>query len=78
MAELFGGFLGAMVAGIALIFGVLVLLFRSFFKPIAILVALPFSLAGAFVGLALGHVALNLPMLVGLLMLMGLCPSSMK
>lgn len=72
MAELFGGFIGAMVAGIALIFAVLVLLFRSFFKPVTILAALPLSLAGAFAGLVLGQAALNLPALIGLLMLMGL------
>jgi HAE1 family hydrophobic/amphiphilic exporter-1 len=72
MAELFGGFIGAMIAGVALIFAVLVLLFRSFFKPITILVALPLSLIGAFAGLVLGGAALNLPALIGLLMLMGL------
>jgi HAE1 family hydrophobic/amphiphilic exporter-1 len=72
MAELFGGFIGAIIAGIALIFAVLVLLFRSFFKPITILAALPLSLAGAFAGLVLGGAALNLPALIGLLMLMGL------
>jgi HAE1 family hydrophobic/amphiphilic exporter-1 len=72
MAELFGGFVGAMIAGVALIFAVLVLLFRSFFKPITILVALPLSLIGAFAGLVLGGAAMNLPALIGLLMLMGL------
>jgi HAE1 family hydrophobic/amphiphilic exporter-1 len=72
MAELFGGFIAAIVAGVSLIFAVLVLLFRSFFKPVTILAALPLSLAGAFAGLALGGAALNLPALIGLLMLMGL------
>jgi HAE1 family hydrophobic/amphiphilic exporter-1 len=72
MAELFGGFIAAIVAGVALIFAVLVLLFRSFFKPVTILAALPLSLAGAFAGLVLGGAALNLPALIGLLMLMGL------
>jgi HAE1 family hydrophobic/amphiphilic exporter-1 len=72
MDELFGGFVGAMIAGVALIFAVLVLLFRSFFKPITILAALPLSLIGAFAGLVLGGAALNLPALIGLLMLMGL------
>jgi HAE1 family hydrophobic/amphiphilic exporter-1 len=72
MDELFGGFVGAMIAGVALIFAVLVLLFRSFFKPITILAALPLSLIGAFASLVLGGAALNLPALIGLLMLMGL------
>ncbi|SES22482.1 efflux RND transporter permease subunit, partial [Sphingobium sp. YR768] len=72
MDELFGGFVGAMIAGVALIFAVLVLLFRSFFKPITILTALPLSLIGAFASLVLSGAALNLPALIGLLMLMGL------
>jgi len=72
MAELFGGFVIAMGAGIALLFAVLVLLFHSFFKPVTILAALPLSLAGAFIGLKLGGAAVNLPALIGLLMLMGL------
>lgn len=72
MKELFTGFAGAMVAGIALIFAVLVLLFGSFFKPITILAALPLSLSGAFIGLIVGGSELDLPALIGLLMLMGL------
>lgn len=72
MTELFAGFIIAMGAGIAMIYAVLVLLFGSFFKPIIILAALPLSLAGAFVALAVGQSALNLPALIGLLMLMGL------
>jgi HAE1 family hydrophobic/amphiphilic exporter-1 len=64
MDELFGGFVGAMIAGVAMIFAVLVLLFRSFFKPITILAALPLSLIGAFAGLVLGGAALNLPALI--------------
>ena len=72
MAELFTSFGLALMAGIALVFGVLVLLFRSFFKPVTILAALPLSLAGAFLGLLVGGSELNLPALIGLLMLMGL------
>ncbi|UTW08465.1 efflux RND transporter permease subunit [Pseudomonas benzenivorans] len=72
MAELFGSFGAAMLAGIGLIFAVLVLLFKSFFKPITILAALPLSLAGAFFGLLVAGSELDLPALIGLLMLMGL------
>lgn len=50
----------------------LVLLFRSFFKPVTILAALPLSLAGAFVGLMICGQQMNLPALIELLMLMGL------
>lgn len=72
MVELFTSFALAMLAGVGLVYGVLVLLFRSFFKPVTILAALPLSLAGAFLGLLIGGAELNLPALIGLLMLMGL------
>ena len=71
-AELFASFGLAMLSGIGMIFAVLVLLFRSFFKPVTILAALPLSLAGAFLGLLIGGSELGLPALIGLLMLMGL------
>ena len=72
MTELFGGILGAMAAGIAMIYAVLVLLFGSFFKPTTILSALPLSFAGAFVALLLVRMEIDLPVLIGLLMLLGL------
>jgi len=71
-AELFASFGLALLAGIGMIYGVLVLLFRSFFKPVTILAALPLSLSGAFLGLLVGGSELGLPALIGLLMLMGL------
>jgi hydrophobic/amphiphilic exporter-1 (mainly G- bacteria), HAE1 family len=72
MAELFGGFLGAMLAGVGMIFAVLVLLFRSFFKPITILSALPLAVGGAFAALLLFGFSLSLPAMIGFLMLLGL------
>jgi HAE1 family hydrophobic/amphiphilic exporter-1 len=72
MAELFGGFLVAFGTAIFLMFAVLVLLFRSFFKPIVILAALPLSFGGAFFGLLLFNLSLSIPSLIGFLMLMGL------
>jgi len=72
MAELFGGILGAMGAGVAMIFAVLVLLFGSFFKPVTILSALPLSMMGAFLALLLMGLQIDLPVLIGLLMLLGL------
>jgi HAE1 family hydrophobic/amphiphilic exporter-1 len=70
--DLFTGFAMAMLAGIFLIFAVLVLLFKSFFKPITILSALPLSLGGAFLALLITGKQLDLPSLIGLLMLLGL------
>ncbi|HTI66740.1 MAG TPA: efflux RND transporter permease subunit [Caulobacteraceae bacterium] len=72
MAELFGGFAIAMLTGIGLIYGVLVLLFGSFFKPVTILSALPLSLMGAFLILLAFGFQLDLPVLIGMLMLLGL------
>jgi HAE1 family hydrophobic/amphiphilic exporter-1 len=71
-AELISGFLIAIFSGIFMIFGVLVLLFRSFFKPVVILSALPLATGGAFIGLLLFHLSISIPSLIGFLMLMGL------
>ena len=71
-AELFGGIVLAMLAGVALIYAVMVLLFKSFFKPITILSALPLSLGGAFFALFITGKAFDLPSMIGMLMLLGL------
>jgi HAE1 family hydrophobic/amphiphilic exporter-1 len=72
MNELFGGIVLAMLAGVALIYAVMVLLFRNFFKPITILSALPLSLGGAFMAMVITHKAIDLPSMIGMLMLLGL------
>lgn len=72
MVELFGGMIMALLSGIGLIFGVLILLFRSFFKPIIILAALPLCLIGAVIGLLVGRMEIDMPAMIGFLMLMGL------
>jgi HAE1 family hydrophobic/amphiphilic exporter-1 len=70
--ELFASFGLALFAGVSMIFGVLVLLFRSFFKPIVILSALPLAVGGAFLGLLIFRLSLSIPSLIGFLMLLGL------
>ena len=70
--ELFGGIIIAMCAGVGLIFAVIVLLFRSFFKPLTVFPTLLLSLGGAFLALFAARKALDLPSMIGLLMLMGL------
>jgi len=72
MIELFTSFGLAMLTGIVCIYLVLVLLFKDFFHPATILVALPLSLGGAFVGLLLGQQSFSMPSLIGLVMLMGI------
>ncbi|AYV46763.1 multidrug transporter AcrB [Caulobacter flavus] len=70
--ELFSGFAVAILSAIGLVFGVLVLLFRSFFKPITIISALPLAISGALVALVVCGQPLSMPSLIGFLMLMGL------
>jgi hydrophobic/amphiphilic exporter-1 (mainly G- bacteria), HAE1 family len=72
MAQLFGGFGMAIFTGVSMIYAVLVLLFRSFFKPIVILSALPTAVGGAFLGLLAFNLSLSIPSLIGFLMLLGL------
>ena len=70
--ELFTGFGVALGTAIFLVYGVLVLLFQSFFKPITILSALPLAIGGAMFALLITQLALSLPSLIGFLMWMGL------
>lgn len=72
LAEMQAGFGTAMLWGLLLIYGVLVLLFRDFFQPITILTALPLSVGGAFVGLMIFGQPLSLFVFIGFLMLMGI------
>jgi HAE1 family hydrophobic/amphiphilic exporter-1 len=72
LTEMMQSFMIALFAGVCLIFGVLVLLFRSFFKPVVILTALPLAIGGAFLGLLAFNLSLSIPSLIGFLMLMGL------
>ena len=70
--DLFLGFGVALGTAIFLVYGVLVLLFQSFFKPVTILSALPLAIGGAMFGLLITQQALSMPALIGFLMLMGL------
>ena len=72
MGELFSSFGLAMLTGVVCIYFVLVLLFKDFLQPITILVALPLSLGGAFLGLLVANKAFSMPSLIGLVMLMGI------
>ncbi len=72
LGEIITGFTTAIFSGVGLIYAVLVLLFRSFFKPIIILAALPLSLAGAAAALTLAGLEIDMPVFIGLLMLFGI------
>jgi hydrophobe/amphiphile efflux-1 (HAE1) family protein len=72
MTELVDGFLLAIGAGILMVLAVLVLLFVRVFQPITILSALPLSLGGAVLALLITGVPFSLPVMIGILMLMGI------
>jgi hydrophobe/amphiphile efflux-1 (HAE1) family protein len=72
MNELFANFLVAIAAGVLMVLAVLVLLFVRVFQPITILSALPLSLGGAVLALALTNTPFSLPVVIGVLMLMGI------
>jgi multidrug efflux pump subunit AcrB len=71
-AELSAGFIMAIIIGVLCVFCVLVLLFRDFLQPVTILSAIPLSLGGAFLALLLAHSELDIPSMIGLVMLMGI------
>jgi hydrophobe/amphiphile efflux-1 (HAE1) family protein len=72
MAEMSKNFLLAIAAGVLMVFAVLVLLFARVFQPITILSALPLSLGGAIAALFVCHMEFSLPVVIGVLMLMGI------
>ena len=72
MAELFNGFVIAMSVGVVCILGVLILLFGRILQPFTILMALPLSIGGAFVGLVITKSSLSMPSMIGFIMLMGI------
>jgi multidrug efflux pump subunit AcrB len=72
MAEVFSGFASAMGAGLLIVLAVLVLLFGDIFQPITILLSLPLSIGGVILALLLTGEALSMPVVIGVLMLIGI------
>jgi HAE1 family hydrophobic/amphiphilic exporter-1 len=70
--ESFQSLLIAPLLGILVSYMVLASQFNSFIHPITILIALPFSLSGAFIALYLGNQTLNIYSMIGLILLMGI------
>jgi hydrophobe/amphiphile efflux-1 (HAE1) family protein len=62
----------ALLFGILVSYMVLASQFNSFIHPVTVLLALPFSVSGAFLGLLLFHQSLNLYSEIGLILLMGI------
>jgi hydrophobic/amphiphilic exporter-1 (mainly G- bacteria), HAE1 family len=70
--EVFAGFAKAMGLGLVIVFGVLVLLFGSFFHPITIMLSLPLSIGGVILGLLVTNNPISMPVVIGILMLLGI------
>ncbi len=72
MMQMFTGIIVALLAGIALIYSVMVLLFKSVFKPFVILMCLPLSFSGGFLALLLMGMQIDMPVMIGVVLLMGI------
>ncbi len=70
--ELIFNFILAVLAGVALVFAVLVLLYRRFLAPLVNLGSLLLAPLGAVIALHLAGQPLSLPVFIGLLMLLGI------
>ncbi|MCQ1571310.1 efflux RND transporter permease subunit [Neorhizobium galegae] len=69
MQQSFGN---AMLMGLMLVLVVLILLFKDVIQPFTILFSLPLAIGGVAVALILTQNALSMPVLIGILMLMGI------
>lgn len=70
--ESFDSLIFVLLLGIIVSYMVLASQFNSFFDPITVLVALPFSVSGAFVALYLKDQSINIYSLIGIILLMGI------
>jgi multidrug efflux pump subunit AcrB len=71
-AEMMMSFGNAMIMGLFLVLTVLILLFGSVIQPFAILFSLPLAIGGVAGALILTNNPLSMPVLIGILMLMGI------
>ena len=70
--ESFDSLILALVLGIAVAYMVLGSQFNSFIHPFTVLLALPFSVTGAFIAMKITGISLNIYSMIGLLLLMGI------
>ncbi|CAN7285322.1 efflux RND transporter permease subunit [Pararhizobium sp. LjRoot235] len=71
-AEMQQGFGNAMLLGLMLVLVVLILLFKDVIQPFTILFSLPLAIGGVAIGLIVTQNAMSMPVLIGILMLMGI------
>ncbi|MDE2445942.1 MAG: efflux RND transporter permease subunit [Alphaproteobacteria bacterium] len=70
--EIFSSFGKAAGLGVVIMLGILVLLLGNFFQPFAIVFALPLSIGGVVGALLATNQAMSMPVIIGMLMLMGI------
>jgi len=70
--ESFKSLLFAMLLGFVVSYMVLASQFNSFIHPVTVLMALPFSFSGAFIGLLVFHQSINMFSIIGFILLMGI------
>jgi HAE1 family hydrophobic/amphiphilic exporter-1 len=70
--ETFKSLLVALALGILIAYMILGAQFNSFIDPVTVLMALPFSFSGAFLGLWLTGQTINMYSMIGLILLMGI------
>ncbi|MGG7516525.1 efflux RND transporter permease subunit [Allorhizobium undicola] len=70
--EMQQSFVNAMIMGLLLVLTVLILLFKDIIQPFTILFSLPLAIGGVAVGLIVTNNPLSMPVLIGILMLMGI------
>ena len=70
--ESFSDLIFALIIGVFVAYMVLASQFNSFIDPLTVLIALPFSLSGAFLALLMTNQSLNLYSFIGLILLMGI------
>ncbi|HEV3273188.1 MAG TPA: efflux RND transporter permease subunit [Candidatus Methylacidiphilales bacterium] len=70
--DAFISFIFTLVMGLLISYMVLAIQFNSFIHPVPVMIALPFSLTGAFLSLLLTHNSLNLYSFIGIVVLMGI------
>ena len=70
--ESFSSLTFALILGVFVAYMILASQFNSFLHPFTVLLALPFSLTGAFIALKLGGYSLSIYSMIGLILLMGI------
>jgi multidrug efflux pump subunit AcrB len=72
MGEMFTEFTSALMLGLLAVYAVLTIQFRSFFQSLTIMSALPMSIGGSAVALWLTGKGIEMPVVIGLLLLFGI------